>query len=84
MMTGMVSRHINVAVDRPLLEERDAIGIGHPDVEQHQIDALTRANRTRFARAVGKQDSVSFITQDFGQQFADADFIIDHEDLGHS
>ena len=30
-------RHIQQALRAPLLEKRHAIGVGHPDVEQHQI-----------------------------------------------
>ena len=48
-------RHRQQPRARPLLEQRDAVGVRHPDVEQHEIGARarcgTRAPRSRSPRA---------------------------------
>ena len=38
-------RHRQLARARPLLEQRDAVGVGHPDVEQHQVRPRAAAHR---------------------------------------
>jgi hypothetical protein len=36
-------RHRQLAGRRPLLEQRDAVDVGHPDVEQDQVDTVAIA-----------------------------------------
>ena len=61
MITGMVSR----PAGRPLLEQRDAVGVGHPDVEQHQVGpgALPRGAGLRCV--LGEFDVVAFVIENF-------------------
>jgi hypothetical protein len=43
-------RHGELAVGRPFLEQADAVGVGHPDVEQHEVGrAALRAARAAAA-----------------------------------
>jgi hypothetical protein len=50
-------RHRQQAVALPFLEQGDAVGIGHPDVEQHQVGRACRAQGT--ARLLGVFGQVS-------------------------
>ena len=75
--------HRELAAGSPLLEECDAIGIGHPDVEQHEVRASALADAPRIARALGERDLVSLVGEDLGEKLPDADFVIDHENLRH-
>ena len=78
--TGIVSS----PAARPLLEQRDAVGVGHPDVEQHEVGARALARRrARFARVLGQPHLVAFVAQDLRQQLADAHFVVDDQDLVH-
>ena len=61
---------------------RDAVGVGHPDVEQHQIRALFAADAARPVAFSASQTSVTFV-RDLRKEFADADFVIDDQDLRH-
>jgi hypothetical protein len=42
---------VNSPACRPLLEQRDTVGIGHPDVEQDQVGSLSRRGSLRAAAA---------------------------------
>jgi len=55
-------RHGQQAITLPFLEQRHAIGIGHPDIEQHQIGNATRAQFTRLLSVFGGGYDMSFIT----------------------
>ncbi|MNR32127.1 hypothetical protein D3C85_1496870 [compost metagenome] len=57
-------RHRQVTLCRPFLEQADAIGIRHPDIEQYQIG---RPGRTVLACLLGvfrHFDHMAFVTQD--------------------
>jgi hypothetical protein len=58
-------RHRQQARARPFLEQRNAIGIGHPYIEQHEIGASDAALCACLARIFGETHLVAFITQDF-------------------
>ena len=51
MTTGIVE----LPVGRPFAQQRDAVGIRHPDVEQHQRRLLALAVRARLARVLGER-----------------------------
>ncbi len=76
-------RHGELAARGPFLEQSDAVGIGHPDIEQHQIRALPLALPPRFAGAVRQRNLVPLVGQDFREQLADADFVVHYEDVSH-
>src|SRR5690606_31551612 len=76
-------RHVELAGGRPFLEQGDAVGIGHPDVEQDQIGPLYLARDARFGGVFGDDDIVSFVAQDFREQLAYADFVINYKNVCH-
>jgi hypothetical protein len=76
-------RHRQLAGGAPLLEQADAIDVGHPDVEQHEVGPHLLARGARLRRVLGHLDRMTFVGQDLRQQRADADFVIDDEDRGH-
>jgi len=57
MMTGMVE----LTAGGPLLEQGDAIGVGHPDVQQHQIGPLAQAGGAGLGRVFSHLDLVAFV-----------------------
>jgi hypothetical protein len=57
-------RHVELAVAGPFLEQRDAIGIGHPDVEQDQVGTPGLARRPRLGGIFGELDVVTLVAQD--------------------
>jgi hypothetical protein len=77
--TGMLSWPL----PRPFLEQRDAIGIRHPDVEQDQVGTPGLARRARLGRILGELHVMALVAQDFRQQLAYPDLVIDHQYLRH-
>ncbi len=76
--------HRELALRRPFLEQRHAIGIGHPDIEQHEIRSGAQAVFARLLRVLGDFDHMAFVAQDFREQFPDSHFVIDYEDRCHT
>ena len=85
---GAVSRHHDhghreLTAGGPLLEQRDAVGVGHPDVEQHEVRTRLRALGAGLPRVLGQPDLITFIAQNLRQEFAYPDFIVDNQYLLH-
>src|SRR5580704_4366146 len=66
---------------RPFPQERDAIGIGHPDIEQYQIVRRSRARRPRLSGVGGHFDLVALLAQDLLQQPPDIGLVVHHQNL---
>ncbi len=73
-------RHVELAVGRPLLEQGDAVGVGHPDVEQHHVGTHRVAGGARGGRVLGEQDVVALVAEDLREQFADTDFVVERSE----
>src|ERR1035437_3419516 len=67
----------------PLLEQSDAMGIGHPDIEQHQVRPVARARRSCLLGVLRQLDVVAFVVEDFHEEIADAELIVDHQYVCH-
>jgi hypothetical protein len=76
-------RHREEPRGRPFLEQGHAVGVGHPDVEQDEVVLAGKPCRARFGRVLRQRDAVALVAQDFRQQFADADFVVYNQDVGH-
>jgi hypothetical protein len=76
-------RHGEQSRARPLLQQRDAGGIRHPDVEQHQVGTRLAAERARGRRVLGEAHLVALVGEDLREQLADADFVVYDQDLLH-
>ena len=76
-------RHGQQAIPLPLLEQRDTVGVRHPDVQQHQIRGSFGARLARLAGILRRDYRMSFIAQNFQEQLADAHFIINYQDICH-
>jgi hypothetical protein len=74
-------RHGELAVGCPFLEQRDAIGIRHPDVEQHQIGPHGVAPGACRSGILGGHDIMTLVGEDFGKKLANADFVVDDQYL---
>ena len=72
---------LQVAAFRPFTQQRDAVGIGHPDVEQDQIEPLIRTSGTRLFRISGSCDVIPFITENFLNQSPDIGLVIDNQNM---
>ena len=72
-------RHRQQSVARPLAQQRHAVGVGHPDVEQHERRLRALAIGARFAGVLRRGHAIAFVLEDFRQQFANADFVVDDE-----
>src|SRR3990167_9038716 len=65
----------------PFLEQGYAVGVRHPDVEQHHIRLEFVAVSTGLGGIFRQMHLITLVKQDFRQQFADADFIIHYQYL---
>src|SRR6185369_6095969 len=75
--------HGEQAAGTPLLQQRDAVDVGHPDVEQDEVGAQALAAGARLRCVFGELDAVAFVGEDFRQEGADAQFIVDNKNGGH-
>src|SRR5690606_11382065 len=75
--------HVQQPLRAPFLEQADPVGVGHPDVEQHQIGAGALPRRARLRRIFGQFDRVPLVVKDFGQKLANTDFVVNHQNSGH-
>src|SRR5690606_31427690 len=76
-------RHVEQPLRAPFLEQADAVGVRHPDVQQHQVGARAQARGACLRGIFGQLDRVSFIVKNLGQEFANADFVVNHQNSGH-
>jgi hypothetical protein len=76
-------RHRQQAVTLPLLEQRHAVRVRHPDIKQDQIRRALRARLARLLRVFGKLYRVSLVAQYFREQLADTHFIIHYQNVCH-
>jgi hypothetical protein len=67
----------------PLLEQGHAIGVGHPDVEQHQVRAVAQSGGTGLGGVLCHFDVVPFVVQDLLQQIPDAQLVVNHQYVCH-
>jgi hypothetical protein len=67
---------------RPLAQQRDAVGVRHPDVEQHEVRLLARTRSARLGRVGGHLHLVTLVAEDLPQRLADVRLVVDDEDLG--
>jgi hypothetical protein len=74
-------RHCQLSVRRPFAQQRHAVGIGHPDVEQDEGRLRIRTIVPGLAGIFCHADLVAFVPQNFGQQVTDTDFVIDYQDF---
>ena len=74
-------RHVELAVLRPLLEQRDAVGVGHPDIEEHEIGPLAADRLARLRGVLRRHHTVVFVLEDLLYQPADVRFVVDDQDV---
>ena len=73
--------HRELARCRPLPQQRDAVGIRHPDIEQHERWPLPGAIGAGGSRIFGETHAIAFVLEDLGQELANADFVVDDENF---
>ena len=66
---------------RPLAQQRDAVDVGHPDVEQHEVGHLAGARGARLRGVGGDVDVVAFLGEDLLEQAADVRLVVDDENV---
>jgi hypothetical protein len=76
-------RHGQQTGTTPLLEQGDAVGVWHPDVEQHQVGASVVARGACLCGILGEFDGVPLVIENLGQQIPNAEFVVNHQDVGH-
>jgi hypothetical protein len=67
-------------VGRPLAQQRDAIDIRHPDVEEHEVRRLPHACRASLDGVGGNVYLVTFLGKDLLQEAANVRLIVDDQD----
>src|SRR6185295_1379204 len=65
----------------PLPQQRDAVDVRHPDVEQHEVGGLLRAGCAGLRRIRGDVHLVPFLGEDLLQERTDVRFVIDDQDV---
>ena len=76
-------RHRQQAITLPFLEQRHAISIRHPNVEQYQIRRIRQADLAGRIRIFCCRDDMTLIAEDFGQQLPDAHFVVNDQNICH-
>jgi len=76
-------RHGEHSGGAPLLEQGDAIDVGHPDVEQHQVRTSPVSSSARLGRVFSHIDGVTFVGQYFGQESSNAELIVNNKNGSH-
>jgi len=74
-------RHGELATARPFLEQRHAVSIRHPDIEQHQVRASLRSKGTCRLGVFRQVHVIALIGEDFRQQFTNAHFVVHDENM---
>ena len=72
-------RAAQVVAVRPLPEQRDAVRIRHPDIEQNQVESLRGAGIACLLRVRRAGNTVAFVTEDVLDQISDIGFVVDDE-----
>ncbi|MPM34847.1 hypothetical protein SDC9_81437 [bioreactor metagenome] len=67
----------------PFLEQRDTVGVGHPDVEQHQIVDVILTSVACLGGVLCEVYAVPLVVQDFRQQVPDTQFVVNHQNVCH-
>ena len=75
--------HGQQAIALPLLQERDAINIGHPYIEQNEVGRARESQVARLISVFGRGYDVTLVTQYFREQFPDTHFIINYQNVRH-
>jgi hypothetical protein len=75
--------HGQQIVADPFLEQRQAVDIRHPDIQQDQVGRLFLACGARLFAVLGEAHLVSFVFQYFLQQVANTGLVIHHQDFTH-
>jgi hypothetical protein len=68
----------------PLLEQADAVEIGHPDVEQHQVRAALAQRVSRRLAVLGAADGVALVLEDVLHRLSDVGLVVHDEDVGRA
>ena len=68
----------------PFAQQRDAVHVGHPDVEQHEVGLLARGRAARGGRVGRDLDLVALLREDLGEQSPDIGLVIDDENSRRS
>lgn len=66
----------------PFAQEADAVGVGHPDVEQDELGFVLEVFLACFFGVGGGVGEVAFVAEDVGEGIEDAGFVVDDEDFG--
>ena len=83
---GAVSAHdddgaLQVAVFLPFAQQADAVGVGHPDVEEDELGFVLQVFAARFGGVGSGVGDIAFVAQDVGEGVEDAGFVVDDEDF---
>ena len=65
----------------PFLEQADAVGVRHPDIQQDQIGTLDAAGLASRSGVFRNRDHIAFIFQNVPDQVADIRFIINDQNI---
>src|SRR4029079_13831405 len=61
--------------------QRDAVGVRHPDVEQHHRGPALIAIGAGLPRVLRALDRIALVLEDFREKLPDADLVIHHQDF---
>jgi hypothetical protein len=67
------------AVLGPFFEQRDAVGVGHPNVEQNEIELALFASGARLFSVGCGRHLVAFFAQDLFDQSSNVGFVVDDQ-----
>ncbi len=65
----------------PFAQQRDAVGVGHPDVEQYEIGELPCARGARLAGVAGDVHVITFLGENLLEKAANVGLVIDDQNV---
>ena len=77
-------RGVEVGLAGPLFEQRDAVGVGQPDVEEDQVRTPRPSRLARLRRVSRDAHREALVFQDVADEKRDVRLVVDHQDVGRT
>ena len=63
----------------PLTQQRDAVGIRHPDIEKHQIGSVPDITGSGLGCVCGNRDLIAFVLENIADDLSDIGLVVNNQ-----